>query len=124
LQTFTFQTLLFFAIFSIVSVRERHAFWSSWPSKILAIALIADTGVGVIIGQLGLSELRPLPIARTALAFGYAFVFSLCINDMVKTFLIGRFSPRSIPRSINPTTLMQGASANSRDSAAASRKPK
>ena len=94
LQTFTFQTLLFFAIFSIVSVRERHAFWSSWPSRSLAIALVADTGVGVLIGQLGLSELRPLPIAQTALAFAYAFVFGLCVNDMVKTFLIRRFMRR------------------------------
>lgn len=95
LQTFTFQTLLFFAIFSIVSVRERHAFWSSWPSRTLAIALIADAGVGVLIGQFGLSELRPLPIVPTALAFAYAFVFSLCINDLVKAFLIRRFTQRS-----------------------------
>jgi hypothetical protein len=36
LQTFTFQTLVFFALFSIESIRERRAFWASRPSIILA----------------------------------------------------------------------------------------
>jgi hypothetical protein len=40
LQTFAFQTILFFAIFSILSVRERRAFWASPPSWILATALL------------------------------------------------------------------------------------
>jgi H+-transporting ATPase len=31
LQTFSFQTLLFFALVSILSVRERRHLWSSWP---------------------------------------------------------------------------------------------
>ncbi len=61
LQTFTFQTLLFFAIFSIVSIRERRAFWSSRPSKTLAIALTLDGAVGLLIGAIGLGDLGPLP---------------------------------------------------------------
>jgi hypothetical protein len=36
LQTFTFETLLFFALFSMISVRERRAFWSSMPSAALS----------------------------------------------------------------------------------------
>jgi hypothetical protein len=32
LQTFAFQTLLFFALFSILSIRERRAFWAARPS--------------------------------------------------------------------------------------------
>jgi H+-transporting ATPase len=35
LQTFTFLNLLFFALFSIVSIRERRAFWASRPSWVL-----------------------------------------------------------------------------------------
>ncbi len=33
LQTFTFQTFLFFALTSLVSVRERRAFWRSRPER-------------------------------------------------------------------------------------------
>jgi len=38
-QTFTFQILLFFALFSIVSIRERRRFLASMPSWPLALAL-------------------------------------------------------------------------------------
>ncbi len=90
LQTFTFQTLLFFAIFSIVSIRERRAFWASRPSATLAIALLADACAGIAIGRFGLAELRPLPAAETALAFGYALICSLGVNDLVKRLVVAR----------------------------------
>ncbi len=94
LQSFTFQTLLFFALFSILSVRERHAFWASAPSKILAAALFADACVGVFIGIYGLAELRPLPLQQTVLIVGYALLFSLGVNDMVKLALTARHTSR------------------------------
>ena len=50
LQTFTFQTLLFFALASLISVRERRAFWHSWPSFALAASLAAAAVMGVVIG--------------------------------------------------------------------------
>jgi magnesium-transporting ATPase (P-type) len=90
LQTFAFQTLLFFAIFSILSVRERRAFWTSRPSAVLACALGADAAVGLLIGAVGLAELHPLPTSDTALIVGFAFLFSLVVNDFVKVALIGR----------------------------------
>ncbi len=90
LQTFAFQTLLFFALFSILSIRERRAFWASRPSVILALALSADAGAGLLIGALGLAELKPLPLSETALIVGYAILFSLIINDFIKTALIAR----------------------------------
>ena len=46
LQTFTFQTFLFFALSSLVSVRERRAFWRSRPSAALAASLAAAAVVG------------------------------------------------------------------------------
>ncbi len=55
LQTLAFQTLLFFAIFSFLSVRERRAFWASWPSIVLALALCADAAAGLLIGAYGLA---------------------------------------------------------------------
>jgi H+-transporting ATPase len=39
LQTFTFQLLFYFALFSILSVRERRRFWASRPSGVLTLAL-------------------------------------------------------------------------------------
>jgi len=90
LQTFTFETLLFFALFSIVSIRERRFFWSSRPSSVLMAALIADAGVGVLIGFWGLAEMKPLALAHIGLVVAYAFAASLLVNDFVKTALIGR----------------------------------
>ena len=92
LQTFTFQTLLFFAIFSIVSIRERRAFWSSRPSKTLAIALTLDGAVGLLIGAIGLGDLGPLPAEATGLILGFAFVLSLGVNDLIKSAMIARIA--------------------------------
>ena len=47
LQTFTFQTFLFFAVSSLVSVRERRAFWRSRPSAALAASLQGATAGAV-----------------------------------------------------------------------------
>jgi plasma-membrane proton-efflux P-type ATPase len=91
LQTFTFLTLLFFAIFSIVSIRERRAFWASRPSWMLAVALAADTCVGMWIGGHGLAELRPLPPMQIIVIFAYSLVASLLVNDFVKLALLTRF---------------------------------
>jgi hypothetical protein len=93
-QTFTFQVLLFFALFSIISIRERRGFLASMPSRPLALALAADACAGVAIGLVGLGELKPLPPAQTALVILYAVTFSLIVNDRVKVFLIARLAPR------------------------------
>jgi len=95
LQTFAFQTLLFFALFSIVSVRERRAFWASRPSKTLAVAIGLDAAVGILIGVLGLAELRPLPLATSLATFLYAGALVLGPNDLLKTLLIRRAGQKS-----------------------------
>lgn len=87
LQTFSFQTLLFFALCSIVSVRERRAFWASRPSIVLAVALAADGVAGLLIGYFGLADLRPIAPAQTALILSYALVCSLVVNDAAKRAL-------------------------------------
>jgi hypothetical protein len=46
LQTFSFQMLFYFALFSIVSARERRRFWASWPSGTLVAALCLDAVAG------------------------------------------------------------------------------
>jgi len=90
LATFTFLSLLFFALFSIISIRERRAFWASRPSWVLIAALTADACVGIVVGSIGLAELHPLPFGRVMLVFAYAFVASLLVNDFVKLALIAR----------------------------------
>ncbi len=92
LETFTFQILLFFALFSIVSVRERRPFFRSRPSVLLATALGASAAAGVALGLHGLSEMSPLPLAESALIFGYAAVCCLGPNDLLKSFLDSRAS--------------------------------
>ena len=92
LPTFAFQTLLFFALFSIVSVRERRAFWASRPSTIMLLALVADAAAGVSVGWWGLAELRPLPLAQTALIASWAMVCCLGPNDLVKVRWHRRFT--------------------------------
>jgi plasma-membrane proton-efflux P-type ATPase len=90
LQTFTFQTFLFFALASLVSMRERRAFFRSRPSAALAASLVGAALGGVILGLHGLAELSPVPLAESAFIFGYAVVCSLGPNDLVKTFLCAR----------------------------------
>ncbi|WP_292936583.1 plasma-membrane proton-efflux P-type ATPase [Noviherbaspirillum sp.] len=90
LQTFTFQILLFFALFSILSVRERRAFWMSRPSTPLVSALVADAVLGMLIGIHGLAELHPLPLAQSLLVAIFAGVLVLGPNDILKTSLTER----------------------------------
>lgn len=90
LQTFTFQVLLFFALFSIVSVRERRTFWSSRPSTPLVVGLAADAAIGVFVGIHGLAELQPIPFPETAAIIGYAAFCALGPNDIFKSILTAR----------------------------------
>ena len=82
LQTFSFQTLLFLAVLSLISVRERRAFWASRPSAALTAALGLDLILGVLIGHHGLAEMRPMPLWQSGLIAGYAAVCCLGINEL------------------------------------------
>jgi len=88
LYTFSFLMLLYFAVFSVVSARERHAFWSTMPSKSLMAALTADALTGTLLTRVGLPGLRPLPWFQTLAILGYAMVSCLIVNDAVKVAMI------------------------------------
>ena len=88
-HTFSFLTLLYFAVFSIVSARERRcvlgdaaqqdARWPPSPPTLL---------VGTALTFVGLPGLTPLPWWQTLAIFGYAMVACLGVNDAVKVAMI------------------------------------
>ena len=59
LYTFSFLMLLYFAVFSVVSARERRWFWATLPSKTFMTALAADALTGTVLTFVGLPGLRP-----------------------------------------------------------------
>jgi H+-transporting ATPase len=95
LHTFTFQTLFYFALFSIVSIRERRWFWTSRPSGILALALLLDAVVGTVVSTIGVPGLTPLPWTQTVFVFSYALIFALLVNDVLKVAMVRSFGLRT-----------------------------
>lgn len=88
LYTFSFLTLFYFAVFSIVSARERYFFWSTMPSRILVIALASVTFLGTTLTFLGLPGLMTLPWQQTLAIFTYAMISCLVVNDSIKVAMI------------------------------------
>src|SRR5579863_6838135 len=88
LYTFSFLLLLYFAVFSVASARERRAFWSTMPSKALMAALIADAITGTILTRVGLPGLLPLAWSQTLAIFAYALISCLVVNDALKVVMI------------------------------------
>lgn len=91
LQTFSFELLLFFALFSIISIRERRAWWSSLPTKALGLGLSANACAGVAVASFGLGGLAPLAPLQLLFVVVAAFGSSLIVNDIVKTIFIARY---------------------------------
>ncbi len=88
LYTFSFLMLLYFAVFSVLSARERRWFWATRPSKTFLSALVADAITGTILTRVGLPGLMPLPWWQTLAVFAYAMVSCLVLNDAVKVAMI------------------------------------
>jgi plasma-membrane proton-efflux P-type ATPase len=88
LYTFSFLLLLYLAVFSVLSARERRWFWSTMPSKALIAALAADALTGTVLTRVGLPGLMPLPWSQTLAIFVYAMVSCLIVNDALKVAMI------------------------------------
>jgi len=93
LCTFSFLTLLYFAVFSIVSARERRRFWATAPSGTLAAALAADALAGTALTYAGIPGLAPLPWRWTLAIFACSMAACLLVNDALKVALIRRLVP-------------------------------
>jgi len=94
LNTFCFELLLFFALFSIFVVREKKHFWNSAPSKTLLLLLIADMVLGVILSTFGLLGFKAIPLTQTFIIIGYTLIFSFLINDFLKVVLFKKWHER------------------------------
>ena len=88
LYTFSFLTLLYMAVFSIVSARERRWFWSTMPSKTLAVSITSVALTGTVLTFVGIPGLMPLPGSLTLLIFAYSMVVCLLLNDTLKVVMI------------------------------------
>ena len=98
LDTFSFLTLLYFCVFSVVSVRERRWFWATLPGKSFMVALVAGALVGTILTLVGLPGLLPLPWWQTLAIFTYAMLSCLVVNDALKVALIKWRVPDAVAR--------------------------
>src|SRR5665213_1191724 len=96
LYTFSFLMLLYFAVFSVVSARERSWFWATLPSKTFVSALAADAILGTILTFVGLKGLMPLPWWQTLAVFVYAMVSCLVLNDALKVAMIKWRVPNAV----------------------------
>ncbi len=88
LYTFSFLMLLYFAVFSVVSARERHWFWATLPSMTFLLAIAADAIIGTALTFVGLPGLMPLPLWQALAVFVYAMFSCLVLNDAVKVAMI------------------------------------
>jgi len=96
LSTFSFLMLLYFAVFSVVSARERSWFWATMPSKTLLLALSADVLTGTVLTFVSLLGFSPLPWWQTLTIFAYAMVACLGANDAVKVTMINWLVPSAV----------------------------
>ena len=99
LYTFSFLTLLYFAVFSVVSARERHWFWATMPSKTFLSALAADVLTGTVLTFVGLPGLMRLPWWQALAIFAYAMVSCLVVNDALKVAMIKWRVPNAVAKS-------------------------
>jgi soluble P-type ATPase len=105
LYTFSFLMLLYFAVFSVVSARERSWFWATLPSKTFLAALAADALTGTVLTFVGLPGLVPLPLWQTLAIFGYAMIACLLVNDAVKVIMIKWRVPNAVARKPDAKTV-------------------
>lgn len=101
LHTFSFLIMLYMAVFSIISIRERGRFWVTKPSKALVISLFLDAFLGTLFASVGLPGLTPLPWWQVSFIFGYAMVMGLIVNDTIKILLIKWLVPKAVDTSQN-----------------------
>jgi H+-transporting ATPase len=103
LYTFCFLMLLYFAVFSVISARERRRFWATLPSRTFLLAVAADALLGTVLTYVHLPGLLPLPWWQTLSVFVYAMFACLLVNDVIKVAMIRRRIPNAAAASVSRT---------------------
>lgn len=91
LETFGFVVFFFFAIFSLLAMREKGHFWDSVPGKVFLGFILADVCLGIFLVTFGLLGFTAIPLNITLMVMGYAFLFPLVVNDFIKFSLIKKW---------------------------------
>jgi H+-transporting ATPase len=92
LSTFSFEVLLFLALFSIFVVRGKKHFWSSpLPSKTLFFLLLGDLILGVVFSTFGWLGFKAIPFTQNLIVLGYTAILSLGLNDLIKFLLLRKW---------------------------------
>lgn len=90
LLTYGFEILAAFALFAVLSLRERRAFWRSCPSAVLLWVVAGDGVLAIVIGLTGLAEMSPLSLQEIMAIYAVAGFLTLGPNDWLKTRLMRR----------------------------------
>ena len=88
LNSFSFLLLLYFAVFSIISVRERSWFWATMPSSLFLSTLVAESCAGTLLTFFELPGLESLLGWQVLAIFVYSMLMCLIINDILKVVMI------------------------------------
>jgi H+-transporting ATPase len=94
LHTFTFELLIYVALFDLLITRERKHFWNSKPSRFLLLTTAADLVLVFFIATFGLPGIAPITPAAALTVAGLSFIIAFLINDPIKVLLIRKFWPR------------------------------
>jgi len=97
LQTFVFNFLVFFGLFDVLLVRERHHFWNSRPSTPLMVSITGDVLFVILISTLGMPGLPPIHLSVSLAALALSFGLSFVVNDPIKVMLMRMFKDTRIP---------------------------
>jgi plasma-membrane proton-efflux P-type ATPase len=88
LQSFSFLLLFDFAVFSLLSVRERRRFWATKPSRTLLAALATDTLVATGLTRAGLPGFGTLSWGQTWATLAFTALAGLGVNDAIKVAML------------------------------------
>ncbi len=88
LDTLGFELLFYFGIFTVLSVRSPGHFWRAPPGRDFLLVVLLDLAALTGLVSVGIPYLSAVPLAVTLpLLLGIA-LFSLGVNDAVKTLLL------------------------------------